>query len=72
MDPNCSCFKNDASRCPLQDLQKSFPSSVPEHNSVSEHYGQFLLPHNTSFPPDVLSAVRLYIDRAVTFQIMSS
>ena len=62
-------FKNDGSHCVLGDLQYcrnglvSFPRSVPRHNPVSEHYGQFILPDGLVFP---------YIDRCVLFQIISN
>jgi hypothetical protein len=48
-------FKNDGGECVLVDLQGYkpflvlFPRSVPQHNHVSELYGQFLQPHGLVF-----------------------
>jgi hypothetical protein len=47
----CLSFKNDGGNCVLGDLQccrhflVPFPRSVPQHNPVSELYGQFLRPY---------------------------
>jgi hypothetical protein len=46
-----------------------FPRSVPQHNPVSELYGQFLQLHGLVF---ALSNVGPYIDRCVSFQITSN
>ena len=48
-------FKNDVGHCVLENLQccgnvfVPFRRSVPRHNPVSEHYGQFLLLHGLVF-----------------------
>jgi hypothetical protein len=47
--------KNDGGHCVLGDLQccrhflVPFPRSVPQHNPVSERYGQLLWPHGLVF-----------------------
>ena len=47
-----------------------FPRSVPQHNPVSELYGQFLQPHVLVFA--LTSTVGPCIDRCVPSQIMSN
>ena len=51
---NLNSFKNVGGHCVLGDLQcwnvlVPFPSSVPQHNPVSELYGQFLRPRGLGF-----------------------
>ena len=51
----CLLFKNEGGHCVSGDLQccrhflVPFPRSVPQHNPVSELYGQFLQPHGLVF-----------------------
>jgi hypothetical protein len=66
-------FKNDGGHCVLGDFQcckNNVGNPSPDHNPVSELYGQFFRPHGLVFALTPSVNLRPYMDRCFPFQIM--